>query len=213
MIKYFLFDLDNTLYSPNEGPLKEVDRLMTEYIVQNYNYSFEDAQNLRKQYYQQYGTTMEGLIVNFKINPYDFLEFVHDVDDKYLPKEDKKLQLIMESIQCPIFILTNSYYKYAQKVVKALGIEKYIEKIFDIQFMEFKNKIHRDSYIKVTKYIDKKAYFHEFVMFDDIWKYLKEAKELNIKTVLVNKQKNGTPHFHINNIHEITKIIDQLYEN
>ena len=40
----------------------------------------EEAQRVQKDYYQRYGTTLRGLMVEHGIAPDDFLEYVHDID-------------------------------------------------------------------------------------------------------------------------------------
>ena len=51
-----------------------------------------------KNYFQEYNTTLNGMIKNHKIDADEFLEFVHDVNldflskDKILEEEIKKLE-------------------------------------------------------------------------------------------------------------------------
>lgn len=210
MISYLLFDLDNTLYLPNQGPLPQVDRLMTQFIVEKYQLSPEKANQLRQQFVQQYGTTMEGLVRHFNTDPIEFLEYVHAVEDHYLPKEDPKLRSILESIPYPKYILTNSYKSYAQLVLGALKIKDLFQDIFDIVAMGFKNKVNPECYSQIIQKIDSNKKSDQFMMFDDIWNYLASAKKIGIKTVLVNPEYSGTPDFHIKTIYEIPKIVLEL---
>lgn len=210
MIKYFLFDLDNTLYLPEKGPLKEVDRLMTEYISTNFNLTTEKARYLRKDFYYHFGTTLGGLIHEYQIDPIHFLEYVHDIDPKFLPQKDSRLHQILANIPQKKFIVTNSYIKYAKKVVEALKIGPYIEEIYDVVFMEYNNKINQKSFHKVINNIEPGIHKSRYIMFDDVWRYLKPAKELSIRTVLVNPEKTGDPHYHLENIYGLETLLPGL---
>ena len=79
-IKYWLFDLDNTLYSGTTKVFDQVDKKMTKYISERLNLSQSEARKIQKNYFQEYNTTLNGMIKNHKINAHEFLEYVHDID-------------------------------------------------------------------------------------------------------------------------------------
>ena len=97
-IKYWLFDLDNTLYDGATKVFEQVDRKMTKFISDKLNVNPEEARKIQKNYFQEYNTTLNGMIKHHKIDADEFLEFVHDVDlnflskDKFLEGEIQKLQ-------------------------------------------------------------------------------------------------------------------------
>ena len=97
-LKFWLFDLDNTLYSGATKVFEQVDKKMTYYISSKLNISKEEARKIQKNYFVEYNTTLNGMIKNHKIDADEFLEFVHDVDlnflkkDKFLENEIKKLE-------------------------------------------------------------------------------------------------------------------------
>lgn len=210
MKRYFLFDLDNTLYLPDHGPLPQVDHLMNRFIVEKYQTSYPEAVQLRKDFCSRYGTTMEGLIRHFDIDPIEFLEYVHDVDPEHLPSEDRQLQRIMAQIPWPKYVLTNSYRKYAQRVIRALQIETYIDEVFDVVFMGLKNKIAPESYRLIMNHIDPESPPQAFIMFGDLWIYLEAAHHLGLTTVLVNPTLSGHPTHHLKTIHELSGLLTRL---
>ena len=79
-IKFWLFDLDNTLYSGATKVFEQVDKKMTYYISSKLNISKEEARKIQKNYFVEYNTTLNGMIKNHKIDANEFLEFVHDID-------------------------------------------------------------------------------------------------------------------------------------
>ena len=79
-IKYWIFDLDNTLYSGKTKVFEQVDKKMSKYISQKLKVSIVEAKKIQKNYFYKYNTTLNGMIKNHKINPDEFLEYVHDID-------------------------------------------------------------------------------------------------------------------------------------
>jgi len=50
-IKYWLFDLDNTLYSGNTKVFDQVDKKMTQYISEKLKISEPEAKKIQKNYF------------------------------------------------------------------------------------------------------------------------------------------------------------------
>ena len=61
------------------------------------NVGLEEARKIQKNYFQEYNTTLNGMIKNHKIDADEFLEFVHDVDLSFLDK-DKNLEDEIEKL-------------------------------------------------------------------------------------------------------------------
>ena len=47
-IDSWVFDLDNTLYSPEEEIFSQIDKKMTEFIISKFNVDEEEAFNIQK---------------------------------------------------------------------------------------------------------------------------------------------------------------------
>ena len=86
-IKYWIFDLDNTLYSGQTKVFSEVDKKMSAYISEKLSVDLIKAKKIQKKYFYETGTTLSGLMKHNNINPHEFLEFVHDIDISWLPKD------------------------------------------------------------------------------------------------------------------------------
>ena len=61
-IKYWLFDLDNTLYDGATKVFDQVDKKMTKFISEKLGVSPEEARKIQKNYFQEYNTTLNGMI-------------------------------------------------------------------------------------------------------------------------------------------------------
>ena len=83
-IKYFIFDCDGVLYDDLEKVFGQVSKRMTEYISKKLNVDLKKAKELQTNYFHNYNTSLNGLMVHHKIDPHEFLEYVHDINLNFL---------------------------------------------------------------------------------------------------------------------------------
>ena len=93
-IDCWIFDLDNTLYPASTDLFAQVCEKMSSYIANTLNVDKGRAEKMRYEYWQKYGTSLAGLMKNFKIDPDHFLEVVHDIDFSVLSKDPNLLNAL-----------------------------------------------------------------------------------------------------------------------
>jgi putative hydrolase of the HAD superfamily len=181
-IKFWIFDLDNTLYSGKTKVFEQVDKKMSKYISNKLNVTIEEAKKIQKNYFYKYNTTLNGMIKNHKIDANEFLEYVHDIDIDFL-KKDLKLGKELKKLEGKKIIFTNGSRKHAENVTKKIGIDQYFDDTFDIVDSEFVPKPAIEPYIKLIKKhkIDPKL----CVFVEDIARNLKPAYEMGMKTIWI----------------------------
>ena len=181
-IKYWIFDLDNTLYSGKTKVFEQVDKKMSEYISVKLKISVEEAKKIQKNYFYEYSTTLNGMIKNHKIDPKEFLDFVHDINIDFLQK-DPELGKEIEKLDGKKIIFTNGSRKHAINVTRQIGIDQLFDSIFDIVDAEFIPKPSIEPYKKLVEKhkIDPKL----SVLVEDIARNLKPAYEMGMKTVWI----------------------------
>ena len=183
-IKNWVFDLDNTLYSPEEDIFSQIDKRMTEFIISKFNVNEEEAFNIQKKYFLEYGTTLSGLMKRENIDPDEFLEFVHDINLEIL-KPNIELSKIIKNLPGEKFIFTNGSKKHAENVLKQLEMSGIFDDIFDIKESNFIPKPNINAYLN---FIDKTKIEPDVsIMFEDIGRNLEAAKKLGMKTVLIKR--------------------------
>lgn len=186
LIKTWIFDLDNTLYPPEENIFSQIDQKMTSFIADNLKISNEEAFNIQKQNFIDHGTTLAGFMNsgNDKIDPDKFLEFVHDINLSSL-KEDSNLRKMLLLLPGEKYIFTNGTKKHAENVLKKLNLENIFQSIFGIKEANYLPKPNIETYnlfLKTYK-VDPKT----SIMFEDMGRNLIPAKELGMKTVLLER--------------------------
>ena len=182
LIKFWIFDLDNTLYSGKTKVFEQVDKKMSKYISQKLDVNIEEAKKIQKNYFYEYNTTLNGMIKNHKINPNEFLEFVHDINIDFL-KKDLILSEELKKLDGKKIIFTNGSKKHALNVSKKIGIDQHFDDIFDIVDSKFIPKPIIEPYKRLVEKhkIDPKL----CVLVEDIARNLKPAYEMGMKTVWI----------------------------
>ena len=149
-IKFWLFDLDNTLYSGKTKVFDQIDKKMSQYISQKLNIKIEEAKKIQKNYFYKYNTTLNGLIKNHKINANEFLDFVHDINIDFL-KKDSELDLELEKLEGKKIIFTNGSRKHAINITQRIGVSHHFDDIFDIVDSDFVPKPALEPYKKLVE--------------------------------------------------------------
>ena len=171
--------MDNTLYSGQTKVFSEVDKKMSAFISKKMNIDLMKAKEIQKKYFYESGTTLSGLMKHDDINPHEFLEFVHDIDISWLPK-DLLLREELIKIKEKKYIFTNGSHAHVKNVTKQLGIEGLFDGAFDIVDANFIPKPHIDPYQKIIKKFDLNP--KQSILIEDIAHNLEQAKNLGMKT-------------------------------
>ncbi len=189
MLKYILFDLDNTLYPKSLGIFDLVIERIRNYMEVRMGFEKELARSLRQEYLRRYGSTMRGLMIHHNVNPDDFLEYVHDVGVEEKLSPDAELEGLLKSITTGKGIFTSGHKPHAQRVLRCLGVEGYFPEIFDIIFTRFIPKPNPEPYRQILDHLGLEG--RECMMIEDLPANLKPAKDLGMTTVLVGPRMEG----------------------
>ena len=186
----WIFDLDNTMYDINLGLFKKISNRITDFIMSKYSLDIDQAKKIQKEYYLKYGLTLRGLIVEKKLEPEEFLDYVHDVEHPELKKNDQLISKI-RILEGKKIIFTNATSKHAKKILKILELEDYFDQIIDIKDLEYIPKPDKRSYKKLLECLNlNKENLDKTIFFEDTVKNLIPAKELGITTVWMKNSIN-----------------------
>ena len=186
----WIFDLDNTLYDINLGLFKKISQRITNFIMLKYSLDAEQAKKIQKEYYLKYGLTLRGLIVEKKLEPEEFLDYVHDVEHPELKKNDQLISKI-RILEGKKIIFTNATSKHAEKILKILDLRDDFDQIVDIKDLEYIPKPDKRSYKKLLECLNlNKENLDKTIFFEDTVKNLLPAKELGITTVWMKNSIN-----------------------
>ena len=186
----WIFDLDNTMYDINLGLFKKISNRITDFIMSKYSLDIDQAKKIQKEYYLKYGLTLRGLIVEKKLEPEEFLDYVHDVEHPELEKNDQLISKI-RILEGKKIIFTNATSKHAKKILRILELEHDFDQIIDIKDLEYIPKPDKRSYKKLLECLNlNKENLDKTIFFEDTVKNLIPAKELGITTVWMKNSIN-----------------------
>lgn len=178
----WVFDLDNTLYPRECNLFAQIDVLITRYVMDVTSLEFSQARSLQKDYYRDYGTTLNGLMQRHAIDPDHFLDTVHAIDYTPVTPHPELIDAIRD-LPGRKFILTNGDTGHARSVLSRLGGADLFEDVHDIRAMTYVPKPHRQAYdgFFARHGIDPRR----AIMFDDLEKNLLVPHEVGMATVQV----------------------------
>ena len=120
-IETWIFDLDNTLYPASCRLFDQIHENMTRFIADRLGLSREAALALQKTYFREHGTTLRGLMTVDRIDPDDFLAFVHEIDLSCVPP-DPVLVVALAALPGRKIVHTNGSVRHAERLLDHLGI-------------------------------------------------------------------------------------------
>lgn len=183
MLRYALFDLDNTLYPPDVGLWGAITERINLYMTERLQLPPAEAAALRRQYLNAFGTTLNGLRQDFGIDAMEYLDFVHNLPlDRYL-RPAPALDAMLARLPLVKVIFTNADERHAGRVLDRLGIRRHFTRIIDILALNFVNKPDPAAYRRALQLLAAEP--AECVFVEDTLYNLLPAHDLGMCTVLV----------------------------
>ena len=178
----WVFDLDHTLYPPENKLFCQIENKMTRYIMNHLDLDADTANRLRNRYWKTYGTTLAGLMKEHLIDPAPFLWEVHQIDFSVL-EPSPFLGAAIVALPGRKIVYTNGTIAYAQKALKKLQINDVFDAIYGVESAGYHPKPERKAFEKVFS-LDK-TNTENAAMFEDDQRNLIIPKKLGMRTVLV----------------------------
>ncbi len=211
MVKFIIFDLDDTLYPSSNGLMDEIGRRIQTWLCEHLNLSWEDAVALRRKYYHQYGTTLGGLVAEHEIDAHDYLVYVHDIPlEKYIAP-NPALGAMLDTIPLRRVVYTNATAEYARRVLGVLGVAEHFEDIVGIEEVGLLNKPYQEAYERVLVRLG--AWGPECIMVEDAARNLRPAKALGMTTVLVNALPDWSVDYVVADVLQVGSVVKKIIED
>jgi putative hydrolase of the HAD superfamily len=138
-IETWIFDLDNTLYPASCRLFDQIHARMQSFIALRLGLTPEAALTVQKTYFREHGTTMRGLMIVDRIDPHEFMAYVHDVDLACVPA-DPALAAALTALPGRKIVHTNGSVAHAERVLDHLGVATSFCGIVDIAMAGFEPK-------------------------------------------------------------------------
>ena len=181
-IDAWVFDLDDTLYPREQGVMNLVQGRINAFMVDAVGLPADEAKVLQKQFLNEHGTTLAGLMANYAIDPEHFLRDVHDVPLDTL-EPNPRLDAVLSGLPGRKYVLTNGARYHAARVLDRIGITDRFDGVFAIEDMDLTPKPEPSTYRRFLQRFSVAP--HSAVFFEDTPRNLAPAKALGMSTVLI----------------------------
>ncbi len=192
-VSAWVFDLDNTLYPPEARLFDQIETRMTAWVSEALGVTEPEANRLRIHYWEQYGTTLAGLMEEHGVDPAPYLVDVHEID--FSPLEpDLALRAHITDLPGRRIVYTNGSRPYAERVLEARGLSGVFDAIYGVEHAGFRPKPERIAFETVFQADGLTP--ARAAMFEDDARNLAAPHEMGMRTIHVAPDPQPADHIH-----------------
>lgn len=189
----WVFDLDNTLYSPKTRLFDQIDKRINAYVMAALGVDRAEADRLRDVYWRQYGTTLAGLMAEHDVAPDPYLVDVHDIDFSVLTP-DPGLRARIAALPGRRIVYTNGSAPYAERVIAARGLSGVFDSVYGVEHAGYRPKPEAAAFDAVFARDGLSP--ASAAMFEDDARNLAAPHALGMRTVHVAPAPEPADHIH-----------------
>ncbi|KQW86732.1 pyrimidine 5'-nucleotidase [Brevundimonas sp. Root1279] len=178
----WVFDMDDTLYPRDQGLMHLVQARINAYVVEAVGLNPDEAGVLQRQFLDEHGTTLAGLMANYTIDAPHFLHDVHDVPMDGLEPNPLLAEQLMR-LPGRRFVFTNGAREYAGRVLDRLGVTDCFDGVFAIEDADLTPKPAPSTFRRMIERFGFEP--RQSAFFEDTPRNLEPAKAIGMATVLI----------------------------
>lgn len=178
----WIFDMDDTLYPREQGVMALVQERINAFMMAAVGLPADEARVLQKQFLNEHGTTLAGLMANYAVDADAFLREVHDVPLDSL-EPNAELADVLKRLPGRRFVLTNGARCHATRVLSRIGVTDAFDGVFAIEDMDLVPKPAPATFRRFLTHFGVDP--HAAAFFEDTPRNLQPAKALGMTTILV----------------------------
>ncbi|HBR63359.1 MAG TPA: pyrimidine 5'-nucleotidase [Rhodobacteraceae bacterium] len=205
-VTQWVFDLDNTLYPPEARLFDQIEVKMSAYVMASLGVDQTTADQLRRDYWRDYGTTLAGLMREHNVDPGPYLFDVHDIDLSHLNK-DPALASAIDTLPGRKIVYTNGTAPYARQVLAARGLDQVFEAVYGVEEANFLPKPELEAFETIFALDGIQP--RQAAMFEDEARNLQVPHSLGMQTIHVAPAPVTAPYLqhHTNNLRQFLELL------
>ena len=178
----WVFDLDDTLYPRSVDLHGQMRARVVSFIADHMKIDRAAAEAVHFDYYERFGSTLQGMVQLHGVSPHAFLDWVHDIDLSVLVHNDDLIDAL-RALPGRRIIFTNAPRPHAIAALEAMGMADLFDAIASIEDSEFIGKPNFSAFsgFFATHGVDPKT----AAMFEDRPGNLLVPHQLGMKAVFV----------------------------
>jgi putative hydrolase of the HAD superfamily len=188
----WIFDLDNTLHDARVHIFPSMHGQINRYLQKHFGVDEAGANQMRRNFWLRYGTTLRGLVRHHGTDPKHFLAHTHvfpELADMVVRENALKHALLRLGGRRLVF--SNAPRHYVEEVLRAIGLARYFEAVYTIEDTGYRGKPHAWGFHRLLRKHNLDP--HRCAMVDDILENLRAAHRLGMSTVWVSPAGHRVP--------------------
>ena len=181
----WIFDLDNTLHDAAVHIFPSMHGQINSYLQKHFGVDEAGANEMRRNFWLRYGTTLRGLVRHHGTDPKHFLAQTHvfpELADMVVCENALKHALLR--LGGTRLVFSNAPRHYVEEVLRAIGLARYFDAVYTIEDTGYRGKPHAWGFHRLLRKHNLDP--HRCAMVDDILENLRAAHRLGMSTVWVS---------------------------
>jgi putative hydrolase of the HAD superfamily len=190
--RVWIFDLDNTLHDAAARIFPAMHGQINAFLQREFGVDEEGANRMRQEFWQRYGTTLNGLMRHHGIHPRRFLAETHVFPELAdLVVHENALRHALARLGGLKLVFSNAPRSYVAGVLRAMNLARYFDAVYSIEDARYRGKpaLHGFRMLLRKHNLDP----HRCAFIDDMPENLRTAHRLGMSTVWVSAQKRRVP--------------------
>jgi putative hydrolase of the HAD superfamily len=190
--RVWIFDLDNTLHDATTAIFPSMHVQINDFLKRQFGLDDEGANRMRDSFWRRYGTTLNGLMRHYGMDPRRFLAETHvfpELADIVL--HENALKHSLERLGGLKLVFSNAPRQYVRGVLDAMGLARYFDGVYSIEDARYRGKpaVHGFHLLLRKHNLDP----HRCAFVDDLLGNLRTAHRLGMSTVWVSRSARRAP--------------------
>jgi putative hydrolase of the HAD superfamily len=183
--RVWIFDLDNTLHDARARIFPAMHEQINAFLRRQFGVDEAGANAMREGFWRRYGTTLNGLMRHYGLDPRRFLAETHafpELSDMVV--SENALHHALGRLGGRKLMFSNAPRHYVEGVLRALGVGRFFEAVYTIEDARFRGKPALHGFHLLLRNHDLDPHRCAFV--DDALDNLRTAHRLGMSTVWVS---------------------------
>ena len=191
--RVWIFDLDNTLHDARPRIFPSMHDQINAYLRRHFGVDEAGANQMRRDFWLRYGTTLRGLMRHHGTDPRHFLAHTHvfpELADMVV--HENALKHALARLGGTKLVFSNAPRHYVEEVLRAIGLRRYFKAVYTIEDARYRGKpeTHGFHYLMRKHDLDP----HRCAFIDDSLDNLRAAHRLGMSTVWVSPAGGRVPY-------------------
>ena len=190
--RVWIFDLDNTLHDARPHIFPAMHEQMNAYLRRRFELDEPGASEMRRFFWERYGTTMRGLVRHYGEDPKKFIRETHQFPELGpMVVGDNALGHALARLEGKRLVFSNAPRHYVEQVLHALGVARWFDAVYTIESTRYRPKPALQGFRVLLRAHNLDP--HRCALIDDMPENLRAAKRLGMSTVWVSGEARRMP--------------------